>query len=114
MDPVGVQLWYSRAAILHFLAFLANQDPVGILSGSTQKRAKTLQKSANMLFFLKWIWVPPDIGAQLDPDWIPIGSRFVLLKKHFPRLFPKFEHPFLKFQHLAVHHPAQNLPRPPH
>ena len=36
----------------------------------TQKHAKTLQKC----YFL-WIWLPPDIGARLDPDWIPTGSR---------------------------------------
>ena len=60
-DPVGIRSGSSRAPIFEFLA------PRLDLSGSsqiTQKRAKTLQKC----YFL-CVWLPPDIGARLDPDW---------------------------------------------
>ena len=88
-DPVGTQ------SGTNFCIFGHRFWPVGIQSGSspdpvghqfsnfwhhvwtcreaakiTQKHAKTLQKC----YFL-WIWLPPDIGARLDPDWIPTGSR---------------------------------------
>ena len=65
--PVGIQSGSSRAPIFEFFA------PRLDLSGSsqiTQKRAKTLQKCCFLC-----IWLPPDIGARLDPDWIPTGSR---------------------------------------
>ena len=46
--------------------------------------AKTLQKC----YFL-WIWLPPDIGARLDPDWIPTGQkRCPKMQKLVPRLGP--------------------------
>ena len=65
--PVGIQSGSSRAPIFEFLA------PRLDLSGSsqiTQKRAKTMQKC----YFL-CVWLPPDIGARLDPDWIPTGQK---------------------------------------
>ena len=65
--PVGIQSGSSRAPIFEFFA------PRLDLSGSsqiTQKRAKTLQKCCFLC-----IWLPPDIGARLDPDWIPTGQK---------------------------------------
>ena len=43
---------------------------LGTAFGPVGKQPKSLQK-----FFFLWIWLPPDIGARLDPDWIPTGSR---------------------------------------
>ena len=65
--PVGIQSGSSRAPIFEFFA------PRLDLSGSsqiTQKRAKTLQKCCFLC-----IWLPPDIGARLDPDWILTGQK---------------------------------------
>ena len=88
-DPIGHQF-------LHFWApLLASRDPVGHQFSNfwhhvwtcreaakiTEKHAKTLQKC----YFL-WIWLPPDIGARLDPDWIPTGSR---LDPDWPKAVPK-------------------------
>ena len=78
-DPVGTQSGPNRAPILAFLGTAFGQSgssrapifeffaPRLDLSGSsqiTQKRAKTLQKCCFLC-----IWLPPDIGARLDPDW---------------------------------------------
>ena len=69
--PIGIQSGSSRDPVGHqFSNFWHHvwtcREPAKI----TQKRAKTLQKC----YFL-WILLPPDIGARLDPDWIPTGSR---------------------------------------
>ena len=88
-DPVGTQSGPNRAPIFAFLGTAFGQpgssrDPVGHQFSNfwhhvwtcreaakiTEKHAKTLQKC----YFL-CIWLPPDIGARLDPDWIPTGSR---------------------------------------
>ena len=93
---VGIQSGPSRAPIFAFLGTaFGSRDPVGHQFSNfwhhvwtcreatkiTQKHAKTLQKC----YFL-WIWLPPDIGARLDPDWIPAGSR---LDPNLPKAVPK-------------------------
>ena len=87
-DPVGTQSGRSRAPTLHFWApLLGSRDPVGIQSGTNfrvfgtvfgpvgkqLKSPKNVPKPSKNAVL--WIWLPPDIGAQLDPDWIPPGSR---------------------------------------
>ena len=84
-DPVGTQSGTNFCIFGHrFWQSGSSRDPVGHQFSNfwhhvwtcreatkiTQKHAKTLQKC----YFL-WIWLPPDIGARLDPDWIPTGSR---------------------------------------
>ena len=81
-DPVGIQSGSSR-------------DPVGIQSGSSRdpvghqcrEAAKFIKNSSFAVFLhvFRWFWLLPDrskrgaknskIGARLDPDWIPTGSR---------------------------------------
>ena len=65
--PVGIQSGSSRAPISNFWHHVWTCREAAKI---TEKHAKTLQKC----YFL-WIWLPPDIGARLDPDWIPTGSR---------------------------------------
>ena len=86
-DPVGTQ---SGTA---FGQSGSSRDPVGHQFSNfwhhvwtrreaakiTQKRAKTLQKC----YFL-WIWLPPDIGARLDPDWIHRRGKNPLPHLFFP------------------------------
>ena len=69
--PVGIQSGSSRDPVGHqFSNFWHHVWTCREAAKITEKHAKTLQKS----YFL-WIWLPPDIGARLDPDWIPTGSR---------------------------------------
>ena len=76
--PVGIQSGSSRAPIFEFWHHVWTCREAAKI---TQKHAKTLQKC----YFL-WIWLPPDIGARLDPDWIPTGSR---LDPDWPKAVPK-------------------------
>ena len=69
--PVGIQSGSSRDPVGHqFSNFWHHVWTCREAAKITEKHAKTLQKC----YFL-WIWLPPDIGARLDPDWIPTGSR---------------------------------------
>ena len=77
----GSQSGPSRTPILHFWApLLASRDPVGHQFSSfwhhvctCREAAKITKKRAKNCFL--WIWLPPDIGARLDPDWIPTGQK---------------------------------------
>ena len=55
----------------NFRVFGTTFGPVGKMA--TQKRAKTIKNTAKSCFL--WIWLPPDIGARLDADCMPTGSR---------------------------------------
>ena len=69
-DPVGIQSGSSRDPVGHqIFEFLA---PRLDLSGSSQNHPKTRKNTAKMLFFMN---LAPDIGARLDPDWIPTGQK---------------------------------------
>ena len=144
-NRVGIQSGPSRDPIghqfLHFWApLLASRDPVGHQFSNfwhhvwtcreaakiTQKHAKTLQKC----YFL-WIWLPPDIGARLDPDWIPTGQKRCPKMQKLVRLGPDgiltgsidrqeptpapifpFPDPPLPLFSFSAHQPCTNTPPP--
>ena len=127
MDPVGIQSGRGWAPILHVWG------PVGIQSGSRRAPMSGgifLQGFGTFLGDFSCFPTGPNVGPKirkLVPDWIPTGQKWrakkcnigarlrpgYFFKKILPALlFSKFEHLFLKFEHLAVHHPAP-CSRPP-